>query len=671
MNQNEKAGMLKEQMQPSIHIDRNILNDFSQAIELEWIETNGLGGYASSTVVCANTRRYHGILVSSGQGLNRFVLLSRLEEFLIFRGMRYDLSCNQYRETIHPGGHLLLAGFDRYPFPTFYYEFDHIRLKKEIFMPYGEETTVILYTLLTPGQGKLHIRPLIACRDYHSLTRENPALDPTVMAEKGKISLHPYPGMPTLIFHLHDGSFTGPPYWYRDFLYCRERERGLEEVEDLFSPGECILTLSSDHPVALVVTSGERDPDPPQRIRDREVKRREQILSSLEVRNTITESLALAADQFIIREKTGRAAILAGYPWFTDWGRDTMISLDGLLLCTGRHDEAKEILASYARLILYGLIPNRIVEGTGGCEYNTVDGSLLYLNAVDRYLKKTGDTDLLKSLFPLMEAVIQKYRGGTRFRIGMDPQDKLIYAGEPGLQLTWMDAKVGNWVVTPRMGKPVEVNALWHHALRRMASWAESLGIKRDYTSLAEKVRDYFNRRFWYSEGGFLYDVIDTDHGPDPSLRPNQILAVSLDSPLISRERAVRVMELVRRKLLTPFGLRSLNPDHPAYRKRYEGGPWERDSAYHQGTVWAWLIGPYIDACIKVLPDQVDIRILEPLIEQLKVYGIGTIGEIFDGDPPHKSGGCPAQAWSVAEVLRGYLALRNHLKVNKKKNSLT
>jgi len=649
-------------MQPSIHVSREVLNDFSKAVELEWIETNGLGGYASSTVIGTNTRRYHGLLVSSGQGLNRFVLLSKLEEFLIIRGMRYDLSCNQYRETIHPAGHLLLSGFERYPFPTFYYEFDQIRLKKEIFMSYGEETTVILYTLLTPGQGKLHIRPLIAYRDYHSLTRENPALDPSVMAEQGKISLHPYPGMPTLIFHLNGGSFTGPPYWYRDFLYVRERERGLSDVEDLFSPGECIFPFTHDHPAALVVTSGEKEPDSPQQIRCREVKRRERILSSLAVRNTITESLALAADQFIIREKTGRAAILAGYPWFTDWGRDTMISLEGLLLCTGRYDEAREILVYYARLILDGLIPNRIVEGTGGCEYNTVDGSLLYLHAVDRYLKRTGDPHLLKALFPAMETVMLKYRKGTRFGIGMDPQDKLIYAGTPGLQLTWMDAKVGNWVVTPRMGKPVEVNALWHHALRRMDSWAESLRLKRDYGFLAEKVRDHFNKRFWYPEGGFLYDVIDTENGPDPSLRPNQVLAVSLNSPLISRERAVRVMELVRQKLLTPFGLRSLNPDHPAYRKRCEGGPWERDSAYHQGTVWAWLIGPYIDACIKVLPGRVGIHILEPLIEQLKVYGVGTIGEIFDGDPPHQPGGSPAQAWSVAEVLRGYLALREHLK---------
>ncbi|OIP63883.1 MAG: glycogen debranching protein [Nitrospirae bacterium CG_4_9_14_3_um_filter_53_35] len=649
-------------MQPSIHVSREVLNDFSKAVELEWIETNGLGGYASSTVIGTNTRRYHGLLVSSGQGLNRFVLLSKLEEFLIIRGMRYDLSCNQYRETIHPAGHLLLSGFERYPFPTFYYEFDQIRLKKEIFMSYGEETTVILYTLLTPGQGKLHIRPLIAYRDYHSLTRENPALDPSVMAEQGKISLHPYPGMPTLIFHLNGGSFTGPPYWYRDFLYVRERERGLSDVEDLFSPGECIFPFTHDHPAALVVTSGEKEPDSPQQIRCREVKRRERILSSLAVRNTITESLALAADQFIIREKTGRAAILAGYPWFTDWGRDTMISLEGLLLCTGRYDEAREILVYYARLILDGLIPNRIVEGTGGCEYNTVDGSLLYLHAVDRYLKRTGDPHLLKALFPAMETVMLKYRKGTRFGIGMDPQDKLIYAGTPGLQLTWMDAKVGNWVVTPRMGKPVEVNALWHHALRRMDSWAESLRLKRDYGFLAEKVRDHFNKRFWYPEGGFLYDVIDTENGPDPSLRPNQVLAVSLNSPLISRERAVRVMELVRQKLLTPFGLRSLNPDHPAYRKRCEGGPWERDSAYHQGTVWAWLIGPYIDACIKVLPGRVGIHIMEPLIEQLKVYGVGTIGEIFDGDPPHQPGGSPAQAWSVAEVLRGYLALREHLK---------
>ncbi len=654
-----------------IHFDRETLNDFSKAIHLEWIETNGLGGYASSTVIGANTRRYHGLLVSSGQGLERFVLLSKLEEFLICQGMRYDLSCNQYRETIHPGGYLLLSGFDRHPFPTFTYEIEKIRLKKEIFMSYGEETTVVLYTLLTPGQARLHIRPLIAFRDYHSLTRENPVLDPTVTVQEGKISLHPYPGMPTLSFHFEKGSFSGPPYWYRDFLYRQERERGLEDIEDLFSPGDLIFPITPDHPVALVITSGEKNPAPAQKIRDREIKRRNELLSALPVRNTITESLALAADQFIIREKTGRVTILAGYPWFTDWGRDTMISLPGLTLCTGRCKDAREILLSYASLIQDGLVPNRIIEGTGGADYNTVDGSLLYLNALDHYLKSTGDMELLKILFPTLELILQAYRKGTRYGIGMDSEDKLLHAGRPELQLTWMDAKIGDWVVTPRTGKPVEVNALWHHALQRMAAWSKTLKVKRDYALLAETVRKNFNRRFWYSEGGFLYDVIDTEDGPDRSLRPNQILAISLDPPLLAKEKAVRVMELVNQKLLTPVGLRSLSPDHPAYRKRYEGGAWERDSAYHQGTVWGWWIGPYIDACIKVFPEEVGIQTLEPLFEQIKVYGVGTIGEIFDGDAPHTPVGCPAQAWSVAEVLRGYLSLRKHLKREKQKDVLT
>lgn len=657
-------------MQARIRLERDILNHFSKAIDLEWIETNGLGGYASSTVTGANTRRYHGLLVSPGERLERFVLLSKLEEFLITRGARYDLSCNQYRETIHPGGHLLLSGFDRYPFPTFTYDFDGTRLKKEIFMSHGEETTVILYTLLTPGVAKLHIRPLIAFRDYHSLTRENPVLNHTAMVKPGRVSIQPYPGMPTLVFHMGDGSFVGPAYWYRDFFYCREHERGLEDIEDLFSFGEFILRLTPSHPAALVVTSGEKEPKAPQKIRQQEIRRREGLLSFLPVRDSVTESLALSADQFIIRERTGRTTILAGYPWFTDWGRDTMISLHGLTLCTGRHKEAREILTSYSRLIQDGLIPNRIIEGTGGSEYHTMDASLLYLDALDRYITFTRDLDLLKDLFPPLEEMVRSYRRGTRFGIGMDPGDKLLRGGRAGLQLTWMDAKIGNWVVTPRMGKPVEINALWHHALRRMAAWSEILGLQRDYDILAEDVRENFNRRFWYPEGGFLYDVIDTENGPDPSLRPNQMMAVSLNSTLLDQERATRVVELVREKLLTPVGLRSLSPDHPSYRKTYEGSPWERDSAYHQGTVWAWWIGPYVDACLKVGLTQAGMDILHPLLAQLRVYGLGTIGEIFDGSPPHRPKGCPAQAWSVAEVLRAYLALKGNLEKNRAPGAL-
>jgi predicted glycogen debranching enzyme len=653
-------------MRSSIHLDREILNNFSKAIELEWIETNGLGGYASSTVIGANTRRYHGLLVSTGHGLERFVLLSKLEEFLIIRGIRYDLSCNQYRETIHPGGHLLLTGFDRYPFPTFHYDLEGHLLRKEIFMSYGEETIVILYNLLTPGQAKLHIRPLIAYRDYHSLTRENPVLDSTVIQDREKISFRPYPGMPTLTFNMGEGSFVGPAYWYRDFLYGRERERGLENVEDLFSIGEFILPITPNHPAVLVVTSGERDPESALTIRNQELKRRKKLLSLLPVRNVVTETLAQAADQFIIKDKTGRTTIVAGYPWFTDWGRDAMISLTGLTLCTGRLQEAKEILASYARLIQDGLIPNRIIEGTGGSEYNTVDGSLLFIEAIDRYLRITKDIVLLQDLFPTLEAIIQAYLQGTRFGIGMDPEDHLLHAGEPGLQLTWMDAKVGDWVVTPRTGKPVEVNALWHHALHRMAAWSKLFGLKRDYAHLEKKIRESFNRSFWYPEKKYLFDVIDTVNGPDPSIRPNQILAVSLSSPLLTKKRATSVMEQVRKKLLTQMGLRSLNPDHPSYRKEYKGSPWERDSAYHQGTVWPWWIGPYIDACIKVFPNETGIEILAPIIEQLKKYGVGTIGEIFDGDHPHHSRGCPAQAWSVAEVFRSYLTLRQHIRKKKK-----
>lgn len=652
---------METSMRPRIHFGREILNDFSRATALEWIETNGLGGYASSTVASANTRRYHGLLVTAGEGLSRFVLLSKLEEFLITRGTRYNLSSNQYPETIHPGGHLLLSGFERYPFPAFYYDLEGVQLKKEVFMPHGEETIVILYTMLSPGRaGRLHVRPLIAYRDAHSLTRENPVLDHTVIMGAGKVSIHPYPGMPTLTFYHHRGSFAGPSYWYRDFLYLRERERGLEDTEDLFSPGEFVLPLTNNHPVALVITAGERDPQSAHFLREKELRRRHDLLTSLPVRDATSESLALAADQFLIRSQSRRSTVIAGYPWFTDWGRDTLISLQGLTLCTGRHREAREILSSTARRIQDGLVPNRTVEGTRETDYRTADASLHFLIAVDRYLCTTQDGKLLKELFPVMEKILAAYRQGTHFGIAMDPEDKLLFAGTPGLQVTWMDAKLEDWVVTPRQGKAVEINALWHHALQRMAAWSQALEIERDYGPLAEEVRRNFARRFWYPEGGYLYDVIDTGHGPDASFRPNQIMALAFTPPLVDRERGRAILQQVRRRLLTPVGLRSLAPEDPAYRRRCEGSPWERDSAYHQGTVWPWWIGRLTDAYLQYSPEEAEPSRLDSLIAQLSIYGVGTIGEVFDGDAPHHPGGCIAQAWSVAELLRSYLTLREH-----------
>ncbi len=645
-------------MKNNINFDAKTLHDFSLATELEWFETNGLGGYAGSTVIGANTRRYHGLLVATGEGLNRLVLLSKLEDSVVVLGRRYDLSCNQYHDNIHPGGHFLLSGFDRYPFPAFYYDLEGVRLKKEIFMVHGEETTVILYTLLTPGVAKLLIRPLLAFRDYHSLGRENPALDRTVIVDQDKFSLHPYPGMPTVVFYLERGSFSGPAYWYRDFLYARESERGLDDKEDLFSPGECSLVLTHYRPAALVVTSGEKVPEPARRLREREMNRRNKLFTYLPIRDRITETLALSADQFLVRDKANGSTIIAGYPWFTDWGRDAMVSLEGLTLCTGRHREAREILITFARRVKDGLVPNRSVEGTVEKAFNSVDTSLLFIRAVVRYIQAARDGSLLETLFPVMEDIIANYTAGTRFGIEIDPADGLLYAGQGGMPLTWMDAKVGDWVVTPRQGKAVEVNALWHHALYSMAVLAEALSMKRDYLARAARVRRQFNRRFWYAPGQYLHDVIDTDRGDDQTFRPNQIMAVALPPSLLGRDRARGMLRQVHRRLLTPLGLRTLDPEHGAYRKRYEGALWERDSAYHQGTVWPWWIGFYVDACLQMMPEALTQTLVDPLLNEVARYGIGTIGEIFNGDPPHTGAGCPAQAWSVAEVLRSYMNLQ-------------
>ncbi|MDX1762755.1 MAG: amylo-alpha-1,6-glucosidase [bacterium] len=660
-------------MKNNISFDAGTLHDFARATEQEWLETNGLGGYAGSTVIGANTRRYHGLLVSAGEGLNRFVLLAKLEDAVVVLGRRYDISCNQYQGSIHPGGHFLLSGFERYPFPTFHYDLEGVHLKKEIFMVHGEETTVILYTLLTPGVAKLLVRPLLAFRDYHSLGRENPALDRTVIVDQERFSLHPYPGMPTVSFHLERGTFSGPAYWYRDFLYVRERERGLDDKEDLFSPGECTLVMTHYRPAALVVTAGEKVPEPARRLRERELNRREGIVTHLPIRDRITEPLTLSADQFLVRDKANGSTIVAGYPWFTDWGRDAMISLEGLTLCTGRYREAREILLTFSRRVEDGLIPNRSLEGTPEKAFNSVDASLLFIRAVIRYVQTARDGALLEILFPVMENIISSYTAGTQFGIQVDPADGLLHAGQPGMQLTWMDAKVGDWVVTPRQGKPVEVNVLWHHALYGMAVLAEALSMKRDYLARATRARFHFARRFWYAPGQYLYDVIDTEQGDDPTFRPNQVMAIALEPSLLGRDRARTMLQQVQKRLLTPLGLRSLDPEHEAYRKRYDGAPWERDSAYHQGTVWPWWMGFYVDACLQVMPETLTETLLDPLLNELARYGIGTIGEIFDGDSPHNPAGCPAQAWSVAEVLRSYINLKRQfgLQGAAKKSSCT
>jgi len=604
----------------------------------EWLETNGLGGYASSTITGLNTRRYHGLLVAATKPpVGRMVLLSKLEETLVIAGHRYELSTNRYPGVVHPQGYQYLKQFRRDPFPIFTYEAGGVRLEKSVFMVDGENTTVIQYEFRgpIPDACTLELRPLIAFRDYHSTTHENSALDPRFETGDGWVKLSPYAGLPPL-YLTHAGAVVEPAgTWYRNFEYDRERERGLDFREDLFNP----LVLICNSPRATVVASTEPRAAPAQ----------------APPRRKTTSALAAAADQFIVR-RGEQHTIIAGYHWFGDWGRDTMIALPGLTLATGRYDIAKSILLGFAAHVDRGMLPNRFPDAGEAPEYNTVDATLWFFEAVRALLEATGDDGFVRrKLYATLADIIAWHERGTRYGIHVD-SDGLLHAGEPGVQLTWMDAKVGDWVVTPRSGKPVEIQALWYNALRVMADLGAD---SAHYTALADRAQSSFLPQFWNDRAQCLYDVIDGDTR-DASIRPNQIFAVSLFHKILPAEKAKAVVDAVEQQLLTPYGLRTLAPGDPQYRGRYEGDQRSRDSAYHQGTVWPWLMGPFISAYLHVhgrSPEALAKAAgwLSGFERYISGDGLGQVPEVFDGDAPQRPGGCIAQAWSVAELLRAAL----------------
>jgi predicted glycogen debranching enzyme len=618
----------------------------------EWLETNGIGGFASSTVAGMNTRRYHGLLVAATKPpVGRMVLLSRLEETVVWDGRRFELGCNRYPGAIHPRGFENLRQFSCDPIPTWTYEIEGIVIEKRIFMPHGENTTVIDYAVRgdAPREIQLELRPLIAFRDYHSTTHENGAINPALAIAPGCVTVSPYQGCPDL--HLaHSGAGirqTGE--WYRSFEYTIEEQRGLDFREDLFIP--MVLTFDLGHTdtrATLTASTERRQAADAEALRAAEIERRRRVA---EADDPFMRTLKRAADQFVVRRGEG-STVIAGYHWFSDWGRDTMIALPGLTLATGRFDDARGILLAFAESVDRGMLPNRFPDAGETPEYNTVDATLWYFEAVRAFVEYTGDTEFLHTrLLGVLSDIIQWHERGTRYGIRMDT-DGLLMAGEPGVQLTWMDAKVGDWVVTPRQGKPVEIQALWYNALRNMEAWT---GEAR-YGAMAERARQSFGELFWNGSAGCLYDVVNGDDR-DASIRPNQIFAVSLPHCLISMEQAGAVVDVVEQHLLTPYGLRSLSPSDAQYRGRYEGDPWHRDSAYHQGTVWPWLLGPFLTAYLKVHGHSGQARKqASQWMAQLRRYmeedGLGQLPEVFDGDAPHRAGGCLAQAWSVAELLR-------------------
>jgi predicted glycogen debranching enzyme len=676
-----------------IQLNADTCQDFPASSAREWLETNGIGGYASSTVSGANTRRYHGLLTAAiNPPVGRAVLLSKFEEAVVIGGERFDLSANRYPGAINPEGFKYLKSFRLDPFPVWTYEVGGIVLEKSVFMVHGENTTVCRWKvrrdssvppneLPNPADNRksenldlkseidardkadspnaasrnisLELKPLLAFRDYHHLRTDESNFDQAYKSEAELLSVRPVDNLPEIYF-AHNADKTLPTgFWYRDFEYEIEKERGFDYRENLFQPFSLVFDLQM--PAAVIVSTEKRSTADADELARKEIARRTELVENASSADEFTTQLVLAADQFIVSRGDGKT-VIAGYHWFSDWGRDTMIALPGLTLAAGRPEIAKSILLEFSNHISEGMLPNRFPDSGETAEYNTVDATLWYFEAVRAYAEKTGDYPFVQAeLYDKLCDIIAWHLRGTRYNIHVDT-DGLLYAGVEGVQLTWMDAKISDYVVTPRTGKAVEIQALWYNALKIMADLAVRCGnadASKRYTSLADLAKLSFNAAFWNEADQCLFDVV-INGSRDASVRPNQIFTVSLPHQIITGERARKIVEKVETVLLTPVGLRSLSPNDPAYRPIYRGSPYDRDSSYHQGTVWAWLIGPFIDARRKTFPDQ-EAKITEILSNfrhHLTEAGLGQISEIFDADPPHNPRGCIAQAWSVAEILR-------------------
>jgi predicted glycogen debranching enzyme len=653
----------------------DICGNLPNAEAREWLVTNGIGGYAAGTVAGLLTRRYHGLLVAALKPpLGRTLLLTKLDETAVCRGTTYDLGTNRWADgTIAPSGYRYLQQFylDG-TIPVWHYVCADALLEKRIWMQQGANTTFVQYTLLQ-GRAPLHLslKALVNYRDYHGDT-QNPdwQMSVTPMQQGVEILAHPH-AIPFFV-GCSAGQVALAHDWYERFDLAMERYRGLTDHENhlhvatfsaTLEPGQCLTCIASTDALHAM---------PPALALQHHYDHEQELIQLWQVQHpqpaaspAWIQQLVLAADQFIVNRAVPTnpegKTILAGYPWFSDWGRDTMISLPGLTVATGRPEIARSILQTYAQYVDQGMLPNRFPDVGEMPEYNTVDATLWYFEAIRQYYHRTKDQTLLAELFPVLAEIIDWHCRGTRYNIRRDPNDGLLYAGTTDTQLTWMDAKVGDWVVTPRIGKAVEINALWYNALWTMVRLAEILAKpSRDYAAMATMVQENF-ARFWNPTLGYCYDVLDTPTGDDASLRPNQLLAISLFESPLNPPQQKAVVDSCQKTLLTPYGLRSLATIEPGYQGHYGGNQWQRDGAYHQGTVWAWLIGPFALAHLRVYgqPEQVR-KFLEPIADHLLTHGMGSISEIFDGDPPFTPRGCTAQAWSVAEVLRVWGALCQH-----------
>ena len=653
---------------------REVAGSLAVAESREWLCANGLGGFASGTVAGLPTRRYHGLLVAAlTPPVGRTVLVTGLEERVGYDGQVYELSTARWADgTVAPQGYRLIERFHLDgTTPVWHYACADTLIEKRVWMEPGANTTYVRYRLLRPGAGgpvRIELRALVNYREFHRTTR-GPGWEMAVEALDHGLRVTAYAGARPLSIQV-PGAATEPAHdWYVGFRLSAEEARGLDALDDSLHAGTFVATLGPDRALAAVLSVEARpDLDGEQAWARRRAHETEVLLAWRKVQPAAgpapawIERLVLAADQFVVRRPLAAdpagLSVIAGYHWFGDWGRDTMIALPGLTLTAGRPEAARRILTTFARFVDGGMLPNVFPDAGERPEYNTVDAALWYVEAVRAYHEATGDAAAVRELFPALEQIVRGYAAGTRYRIQVDPADGLVTAGEPGVQLTWMDARVGDRVVTPRIGKPVEINALWYNALVAMAGLGRALGRPTtEWETMATRAATGF-ARFWNGAAGYCYDVIDGPEGHEAALRPNQILAVSLPASALPPERQRQVVDACARHLLIGCGLRSLAPGEPGYQPHYAGGPGERDGAYHQGTAWAWLLGPFALAYERVHRDRATARaLLEPMAQHLSEYGVGSIAEVFDAEPPFAPGGCIAQAWSVAETLRAWCLL--------------
>ncbi|MDD3654542.1 MAG: amylo-alpha-1,6-glucosidase [Desulfotomaculaceae bacterium] len=639
---------------------------FDRGIEKEWLVTNGIGGYASSTIIGANTRKYHGLLVAAHNPPGRRVVhLVKLDERLVAGGRTYNLAANCSGYGVSESGYIHLQQVRIGYVPSFTYSFADITLEKIIFMVHGRNTSVILYRLNNGSKpGTLYLTPLVNCRGYHFITSEGQVDFKQNLIAGGVYISSSRAEVSPLSLTAEGGALYVPDgKWYKGMAYAAEKERGENYFEDHYIPGyfEVPLTAGESKTIAVFASTEALEGGSGEELLEKEIGRRRGLEKQAGYQDDLACRLVRAADAFIVqRQSTAAKTVIAGYPWFTDWGRDTMIALPGLTLVTKRFKDAEEILLTFARLNKNGLLPNCFQDGAERAMYNTVDASLWYFHAVYKYLVYTGDLDFVHNhVYPVLKDIINCYISGTDYNISMD-QDGLLSAGAPGVQLTWMDAKIDDWVVTPRHGKAVEINALWYNALCVMEKLARIYGDEALFDrDLVRLIKSSFLSGFWNESEHYLADVISPE-GKDWRIRPNQLLAVSLPFSMLTQGQGQGVVRKVWQELYATYGIRSLSPESVEYRGVYIGDRVQRDGAYHQGTAWSWLVGPFITAFRRAheysAPSREQARrFIMPFLDHLRTHGIGYISEIFDANEPILPRGCFAQAWGVAEILRSYV----------------